>query len=192
LTSEGLVPTVRSSWINQRWVGMSRSGKRLAALAGAAVLLVIAAWFDTVFLRDAMRHAQANFDIAGSSAMLVLGSLLVAGSALGVWILAWRARSMVVGITYAIVGGSLAALPWLVFNFAAQTNDGPPVLPEPLLSVVSDLYVRTSGSLNAVGTIGAAMLIAGVVALVRWQQDRAAAKDSTAALSPAAVVPTVS
>jgi len=28
----------------------------LAALAGAAALLVIAAWFDTVFLRDAQRH----------------------------------------------------------------------------------------------------------------------------------------
>ncbi len=152
---------------------MSRTGKTIAALAGAGVLLVIAAWFDTIFLRDALRNRAATFDASGSSAVLVLGSLLVAGSVLIVWILASRARSVVVGLTYAIVGGFLAAVPWLVWNLAAETNDGPPVLSEPLLTVVSEIYFRTSGSLNAVGTIGAAMLIAGVVALVRWQRDRA-------------------
>ena len=157
---------------------MSRTGRTLAALAGAAILLVVAAWFDTIFLRDALRQGAATFDISGSSAVLVLGSLLVAGSALGVWILAWRARSVVVGLAYAIVGGFLAALPWLVWSLAVQVNDKPPVLPEPLLTVVSETYARTSGSLNAVGTIGAAMLIAGVVALVRRQRDRAAANGS--------------
>lgn len=144
---------------------MSRIGRTLAALAGAAAFLVIAAWFDTVFLRDALRRGAATFDASGSSAVLVLGSLLVAGSALSVWVLAARARSVVVGSAYAVVGGFLLALPWLVWNFAAQTNDRPPVMPEPLLTVVSEIYARTSGgSLNAVGTTGAAMLAAGVVA----------------------------
>jgi hypothetical protein len=154
---------------------MSGTGKTLAALAGAPILLAIAAWFDTVFLRDALRDAAATFDHSGSSAVLVLGCLLVAGSALTVWILAWRARSVAVGLTYAIVGGFLAALPWIVL---VQTNDMPPILPEPILTVVSEFFVRTSGSLNAVGTIGAAMLIAGVLTLVRRQHERAVARRS--------------
>ena len=41
---------------------MSRTGTTLMALAGAALMLVIAAWFDTVFERDAMRHSAATFD----------------------------------------------------------------------------------------------------------------------------------
>jgi hypothetical protein len=164
---------------------MSGTGKTLAALTGAAILLVIAAWFDTVFLRDALHHGAATFDPAGVAAVLVLGCLLVAGSALTVWILAWRARSAAVGLAYAIAGGFLAALPWLVWNFAVRANDGPAVLPEPVLTVVSEIYGRTSGSLNAVGTIGAAMMIAGVVTLVRWRRDRAVARSSVKAPLPA-------
>ncbi len=153
---------------------MSRTIRALLALAGATLILVIAAWFDTIFLRDALRRGVAMFDNSGSSALLVLGSLLVAGSALAMWVLAWRARSVVVSLTYAIVGGFLAALPWLVWNFATQVNDVPPVLPEPLLTVVSEIYFRTGdGSLNAVGTIGAAMLIAGAFTLARWWRVRA-------------------
>lgn len=166
---------------------MSRTGKTLVALVGAALVLVIATWFDNTFMRDAVRHAQANFDMSGVGAVIAAGSMLVAGSVLVVGVLAWRAASVVVGLAYAVVGGFFLMLPWIVWNLATQVNDVPPVLPEPLLTVVSEIYFRTGGgSLNAVGTIGAAMLIAGVVALVRWQRDRADAKGSIEALSPAA------
>jgi hypothetical protein len=48
------------------------------------------------------------------------------------------------------------------------------VLPEPIATFLGNIYFETSGgSLNAVGTIGAAMLIAGVASLVRWSRTRA-------------------
>ena len=119
--------------------------------------------------------------------MISLGSILVAATVLLAGVLAWRAASVLVGLTYAIVGGFLVVLPWLVWNFAAQVNDAPPVLPEPLATVVSEIYFRTSGGpLNAVGTIGGAMLIAGVAALVRRQRDRGVANSSIEAMAPAA------
>ncbi len=165
---------------------MSRTGRTLVALVGAALVLAIATWFDDT-VRDAVQRAQANFDPSGVGVALASGSMLVAGSVLLVGVLAWRAPSVVVGLAYAVVGGFFLMLPWIVWNFAAQTNAGPPILPEPLLTVVSEIYFRTGGGLlNAVGTISAAMLIAGVVALVRWQRDRAAANDSIEALSPTA------
>jgi hypothetical protein len=165
---------------------MSRTGRTLVAVAGAALVLVVATWFDNTFMRDAVRHAQANFEMGGLGSVIAVGSMLVAGSVLLVGVLAWRAASVAVGVAYALAGGFLVMLPWIVWNFATQVNDTPPVLPEPLLSVVSEIYFRTAGgSLNAVGTIGAAMLIAGVAALVRWQRERAAAKGSVGAMSPA-------
>jgi hypothetical protein len=165
---------------------MSRTGRKLVALAGAALVLVMATWFDNTFMRDEVRHAQASFDMGGVGVGIAAGSMLVAGSVLLVGVLAWRAASVVVGVAYAVVGGFLVMLPWIVWSFATQVNDTPPVLPEPLLSVVSEIFFRTrSGSLNAVGTIGAGMLIAGVVALVRSPRDRAAATGGLEARSPA-------
>ena len=165
---------------------MSRTGRTLVALAGAAIILLIATWFDNTFMRDAVRHAQRNFDSDWLGAVIAAGSMLVAGSALLLGVLAWRAASVVVGLAYAVVGGFFLMLPWIVRTLATQVNDVPPVLPEPLLTVVSEIYFRTGGSLNAVGTIGAALLITGVAALVRWQRDRAAAKGNIEALLPTA------
>jgi hypothetical protein len=166
---------------------MARTGRILTALAGAALVLVIATWFDTVFLRDAIVRARATFEMSGVGALSAVGAMLVAGSVLLVALLAWRAASLVVCIGYALAGAFIVGLPLVVMNLAMGINDAPPVLPEPLSIVLSDIYYRiASGPLNAVGTIGAGMLITGVVALVRWPWARAAAKGSTEALSPAA------
>lgn len=157
---------------------MLRGSRTLAALAGAALMLIIAAWFDTVFLRDAAQQAKANFNLAALGPVFAAGSMLVAGCVLLAGVLAWRAASVVVSLAYAFVGGFFVTLPWIVWTAATATNDAPPVLPEPLLTFVSEIYLWTAGSLNAAGTIGAAMLIAGVAALVRRQRDRAAAANS--------------
>jgi hypothetical protein len=81
-------------------------------------------------------------------------------------------------------------LPWLVWTFATTTNDTPPVLPEPIATLLGNIYFETSsGSLNAVGTIGAAMLIAGGASLVRWSRARAVPESgpgpAVAAVEPA-------
>jgi hypothetical protein len=159
--------------------------KAPVALAGVALILGIAAWFDTVFAPEVMRHN--GFAPSGSSAMLALASMLVAGSVLLVAVLAWRAQSVVVSVAYAIVGGFLVALPWLVWSFAAHVNDVPPALPEPLLTAISEIYyVVGGGSSNAVGTIGAAMLIGGVATVLRQRRDRAHPTRSIDGLSQAA------
>jgi hypothetical protein len=119
-------------WLNRRKVGMSRTSKTLVALATAAIVLVLVAWFDNTLMSEARRHAAATFDVSGVGAMIALGSLLVAGSILLVGTLAWRAASVVVGLAYVLVGGFFVALPWLVWNLATTKNDVPPVLPEAL------------------------------------------------------------
>src|SRR6478735_129222 len=142
---------------------MSRAGRTFMALAGAALILVMTVWFDNTVMRGAAKAAQASFGQSGLGATIAAWSIVVAGSVLLVGMLAWRAASVVVGIVYAVVGAFLVTLPWIVWTFATQVNDVPPVLPEPLLSVVSEIAFRTQGSsLNAVGTIGGALLIGGV------------------------------
>lgn len=165
---------------------MSSTNKKLVALAAAAIVLVIAAWFDTTVMFETRRQAAATFDIAGTTYMTALGSLLVAGSVLLLGVLAWRAASLVVGLAYVVVGGFFVALPWLVWNLAVQTNDGPPILPEPLAVALGRIYFSTGGDLNTVGTIGAGMLIAGIAALVRWWQARAVAAGSVEVTDPTA------
>ncbi len=76
------------------------------------------------------------------------------------------------GLAYAVIGGFFALLPWLVLNLGAVENGVPGVIPEAIASPISQLYLRTQGPLNAVGTIGAAMLIAGLIAMVRSLRRR--------------------
>jgi hypothetical protein len=119
----------------------------------------------------------ANFDSSGFAGMATLGSLAVAGAVLLVWALAWRAASGIVGVAYIVVGGFFVALQWLALRLATQVNDVPAVLPEPLAQALWRIYEATGvGPLNAVRMIGAAMLIAGIAALVPWWRGRGVAE----------------
>ncbi len=161
------------------------------ALAAAVIALVIAAWFDSTFLRDAVRNAQSNFNTASVAPLWALGSLLVAGAVLLLGALAWRAASWVVGLAYIVAGAFFVALPWLVWSLATITNDAPTLLPEEVASALVTIWSSTAGQLNAVGTIGAGMLIAGIAALVRWWRGRAvvARRDATAVPTSDPVLP---
>jgi len=188
LTSEPSLPTFAGDWLDQeaRW-GMSMTGRTLVALAGAALVLVFANWFDNTFMRDAVRYVGRTFDYSGLGVTFMLGAMLVAGSVLFIGALAWRAASVVVGLTFGVVGGFFVALPQLFFNFATQVNDVPPVLPEPLSSALQNIYFTTSdGPMHAVGTIGAAMLIAGIAALARWWRGRSVASSRAEVVVPTA------
>jgi hypothetical protein len=163
---------------------MSRTSRTLVALAAAAVVLVIATWFDSTVARHAEQQASGIGDLSGWATMEPLGSLLVAGSVLLLGVLAWRSASVDVGLAYVVVGGFVAALPWLFWNFALRSS--PPVLPEALALTLRNLFYLTvggsdneyqfdGGPFNALETIGAAMLIAGVAALARSWRGRAVA-----------------
>lgn len=154
---------------------MSNRGRTLVALGAATLALVVAAWFDSTYLRDAMRNAQANFDTASRIPLFVLGSLLVAGAVLLLGVLAWRAGSPVVSVPYIVVGVFFVGLPWIVLSLAPSTN----VLPESFASALGSIWYSTMGKLNAVGTIGAGMLIAGIAALRPWWRGRTVAAGPT-------------
>jgi hypothetical protein len=110
--------------------------------------------------------------------------VLVAGSVLLLGVLAWRSASVVVGIAYVVAGGFFAALPWVVRTFAVVGEEGRPlVLPGPLASALNNIYSSTTGSLNAVETIGAGMMIAGLAALARWLRGRAASASRVEAVA---------
>jgi hypothetical protein len=152
---------------------MSGTGRTLPALAVTGVVLVFIAWFDSMVMTGAYRSAAATFDPAVAASTRVLGSFVVAGSVLLVATLAWWAGSTVVSVAYLVVGGFFAILPWILWTFAAQVNDTPPILPEPLVQAVSDLYHSTDGPLNAVGTVGAGMAFAAVATTARSWRERA-------------------
>ncbi len=159
---------------------MSRTLMNAAAVAGAAMVLVLAVWIDTSVFPAAQQQSAATFDLSGVVTLSSVGSVAVAGGCLAVAWLGSRAAP-VVGLLYVVVGGFLALLPWLTITFAAQVNGEPPVAPEPLAQALSEIYSRTQGPLNAVGVIGGAMLLGGLVgatASLRRRGSAAAARQS--------------
>jgi len=147
---------------------MSKTGKALLALAVAAATLVFVAWFDSSVMNDARIQAAAHFDNSGLTATWAVGSFAVAGAVLLVATLAWQARSALASLAYIVIGGFFALLPWVTWNFQ-------PALPEPLADVVAYIWSRTLGPLNALGTVGAGMVIAGIATLSRSWRERGVA-----------------
>lgn len=145
---------------------MPRSERPAIALLVAPTVLFLAGWFDRNVVLDVVQTFDTDRLLA-----LPLGSLAVAGSVLLLGVLAWRSHSALVGATYALVGAYLAFQPVIV-RLAAQINDGPPMLPQPIAQAVSWIYFWSYGPLNAVNAIGAGMLLAGVLVVGRSFQRR--------------------
>ena len=163
---------------------MSKSIVAVMALVVAGAALVAAAWFDSSVMREVQRTAAAAFDQGSLGLAWAIGSIVIAGSVLGLGGLAWRSGSLAVGTVYAVVGAFFAFLPVLLFDLGAQVNDTPPVLPQPIADAVGQVYLRVEGPLNAVVIIGAGMLVAGLAVIVR--SLRSAPTAETAAVLPPA------
>jgi hypothetical protein len=151
---------------------MSKVGKRALALGAAAAVLVVMAWFDTTIVRDAAKQGALIFDHSQYALVAALGMILSAGAVLLLALLAWRSRSVAVGVIYALVGAYLAFQQWIWMDLAGQINGAPPVLPYPLDSAVNHILNATIGPLIAVGIIGAGMLVAGVAVIPRSLRQR--------------------
>jgi hypothetical protein len=104
-----------------------------------------------------------------------LGWLAAQASVLLLGVLAWRSRSVLVGVAYVVPGAFLAFLPAIVWRFAAEINGSPPVLPKPIANWVSQFYFSSNGPLGAVQLIGAGMLVIGLLVLGRAARDRSVA-----------------
>jgi len=139
-----------------------RSARKLVALVGAGVVLLVCGWLDAVVIVGISRRANETFDPSGIAWALSFGYLVVAGAVLVVALLARWARSAVVGVVYVLVGVFFVFLPPINWLWAATINGASPILPDPLLTLVNTAYVDAEqGPLNAVAIIGAAMLLVG-------------------------------
>ena len=153
-----------------------------AAVVVAAISLVVATWLESPVIIDAQRHAAATFNSSGLAAVFALGSVAVGGGCIAVGWLRSRAAP-VVGLLYVLVGGFFALLPWLAFGPAQPLNGTPGLLPLPVAQAIGEVFSRTQGPLHAVGVLGGAMLIAGLVALARHLRRRGSA-DGAAITAP--------
>ena len=133
------------------------------ALVAAAAILMFAGWLDGQVFRDIERRQSVEFSITLITWALPFGYLAVAAGVLAVVILAWWARSILVGIAYAVVGAFFGFLVTINWQFAAEINGAPSVLPQPLATIVGRIWFwGAEGPLNALSTIGAGMLLAGL------------------------------
>lgn len=142
---------------------MSSMSRAVAAIAVGLVLLLGLTWFDADPLWYAQRQATAHIDSAGYSLLWALGALAMSGSVLLMGALAWRSRSVLLGIVYVIVGAIFVVTPVLVFNSVA--------LPDWLSQGFPGL-LSIDSPLDAGVTVGGGMFLAGLVALWAWWRDR--------------------
>ena len=151
---------------------MSKVGRAAVAILVVAGVLFVAGWFDGTVMRDIGQQEAATFDPTGLSLAYSLGAVAVAGGVLLLSVLAWRFHSALVVAAYVFVGAFFAFLPVLAWRFAAQINGAPPVLSGPIADAVSQIYFWSNGPLNAVTTVGAGMLLVGLLVIGRALRAR--------------------
>ncbi len=149
---------------------MSRASYSGVAAIGAVLAIVFFSWLDAAVIRDAVLQAQGD-DPAPANALIALARVGLAVCILGLSLAAWRSKSALVGALYAMVGVVLAFLPVIFLTLATGRNGAPAVLPEPMARLLTDLARGTIGPVNAVGLLGASMLVVGVALLVRAARD---------------------
>jgi hypothetical protein len=153
---------------------MSKLGRVVIPILAAGAALYIAGWFDGTVMHQIQTEAGRAYDPNPLMLAISIGSLAVAGSVLLLGALAWLARSTLVGAIYTTVGALVAFLPVIVWRFAAQINDSPPFLPQPIANEIDQIYSWSSGPLNAMGMIGAGMFVAGILVIARSYRGRSA------------------
>ena len=163
------------------------------ALVAAAGILVLAGWLDGQVFVEIRRQEAASFDPGQLAWTLPVGYLAVAAGVLAVTGLALWSRSLLVGVAYMLVGTFFAFLFTIVWQFSAEINGAPPVLPRPVAQLVGNLDAwGAQGPLNAWSVIGAGMLLAGLATISRVVRRRAARRRSGAPAPEGRLLGTVS
>lgn len=144
-----------------------RRARLAIAVVGPFLLIGLAAWWaDNV--RDLQRHASATFDIGWSAWAVTLDYVIAVGGAFTVFWFLTSARSRLLAVGYVLVGGLLAFDAALIWTFGASINGAPPVAPEPVATLLNEIYVRLEfGPGVGPQVIGAGMLLAGLVDIAR-------------------------
>jgi len=144
---------------------MARPWRFGIGIGVVAALILVAGWFDGTVMRDTEQQVSRTFDIGPVLLIRPLGYLLIGGGTLAIGLMGWRLRSVSLGIAYVIAGAFFTFLDTITWKFAAQVNNAPPVLPEPIALAISHLYFWERGLLNAVPILGAATLFVGLLIL---------------------------
>lgn len=169
---------------------MSRWVRFALGAAVVGVVLVGAGWFDGTVMKATQEQVGRTFDIGPVLPIRALGYLIIAGGSLAIAVAGWRLRSVGLAITYVAAGAFFTFLDTITWKLAAQINDTPPVLPDPIALAVSRIYFWQQGLLNADLIIGAATLIVGVVMLAAtWPRFWVTARSNATAMSPAGQEP---
>lgn len=138
----------------------------LAILAAGAILLA-AGWVEATVGVEVQRRGAQFDDPAVTELILSLGYFAVACAVLAIALLVGWAESLLVACTYAVAGAFFLVLGAILWTFAATRNDVPPVFPEPIASVIGDLYAWQSGPFGAVPIVAGAMLLTALISLGR-------------------------
>jgi hypothetical protein len=152
----------------------------------AAVVLLVAQWFDASVLADANHRANATFDVGPVFDLTPVAHLLTAAGVVALVGAAWWSRSLLVGLGYAVVGGFLVFLPALFWTFATRVNGSPTLAPQAIARPIGDWYSMVStGPIGSLFTLGGAMFLAGLAVI--WAALRSSGQ---AAVQAPATAPT--
>jgi len=143
----------------------SRSPRIIVALVAGVALLGFIGWLDGTVMLDAQRDNARFFRASSFALALSLGYLVVAAGVLVVGLVVRWAQSLWVGIGYATAGAVFTFLGAIYTGPAGSVVGEQPLLPAPIVQVVANVYTWSAGPLGAVGIIGAAMLLAGLVTI---------------------------
>jgi hypothetical protein len=144
--------------------GMAHFGRSLVAIAAAIAGLIVGWLLDHTIMRNVHDDLVSGSTPAAATLVMSMTSIVVIAVILGVVVSAWRAGGIWLGVAYAVVGGFLTFLAPLVWAFATQINDVPPVLPEPVSTAIGRLYFETTaGPGDAMAHVAAAVFVVGVL-----------------------------
>ncbi|HEX7474163.1 MAG TPA: hypothetical protein VF323_13850 [Candidatus Limnocylindrales bacterium] len=147
---------------------MNRFARPLIAALAAVLAVLIAHWFDARVLADAEREGTQTFNSSLFFYLTPIAHVLTAAGVVGLALVAWWSRSLLLGVAYAVAGGAIVFLPAFVQAFATGANDTPPIAPEPIASTLWSWFVTVgAGVTGVVFTLGAAMLLSGLAVIVR-------------------------
>jgi hypothetical protein len=154
--------------------------RNLLAIVGPLGILLVAAWLDASFLVELRLRAASTFDPSATYPLYMLCVIALGGACVLIGRLGSRAAPLV-GFSYVIVGAFLAGLEWFAVGLSPSGDGGSWAIPEAASRAMARLFLRTTGPLHAVAIIGGAMVVTGVVCLVRWLRARRATPASTPA-----------
>lgn len=144
---------------------MSPQARGLVVVAIAGVVFFALTWLDAAVMARGRGQAMATFNMGSYMWLAALGALAIAAAAILFAGLAWWSRSLVASAVFIVGGAAEMLVQPVAFTFTGEWILG-------LNYALSWWITSTSGPLNAATTLGAALVVAGLIGLYRWATTR--------------------